>query len=590
MVTYMPIPQFKLTLGTTPFENDIMISAKVTRNENNFDLATIVLADTNLYPGTVTDGTAVQLDVKDASDSSYTTIFKGVVRFLVPDISKDGRTLTLSCFGSGYGLGEMLVGNEYGTQSIHPSIDTPTEIVTDIINNYVKKILAGANSGFNYTVLTTIANSIPYINFPYKTANASLNDLVDLVTAQEAGDPGIHWIVTTDNVLHMKFISATQTGWDQYYGGSPAAATLTYGKDYFNINLEKMAPEANYVIYYGNWRRPSNGDTYTNVGCDSIWTAYNYGSQLSEDTTNYIINTSSLKCNCGVQGGSTVGCYLPSTHAAWDFSGFSNDNVPTMNLYLRRSGTITGMTVSLYNLDGSENIIGYGTTDLTSQLANASQFYHFTLPLGKYYNTPSQFQDFKWYGSPALDWSRIDKVMFYFTGGENVYINIDGFYVGDANLCRVAWNSSLPGGTAKMKLITDAIGKDDVLKSGTPGVTDQGLMAQLAYASLLQLQKEALVGTADIPTIIKDALPGQLFSIQGTDFRATKIVHNLQTDGFTSVISITDDVTNGRARARYEDVNKIYAAIRPEFQDRASSSIKAGTVDWKITRLVEDYA
>jgi hypothetical protein len=32
------------------------------------------------------------------------------------------------------------------------------------------------------------------------------------------------------------------------------------------------------------------------------------------------------------------------------------------------------------------------------------------------------------------------------------------------------------------------------------------------------------------------------------------------------------------------------AAIRPEFQDRQSSSIKAGSVDWRITRLVEDYS
>jgi hypothetical protein len=136
-----------------------------------------------------------------------------------------------------------------------------------------------------------------------------------------------------------------------------------------------------------------------------------------------------------------------------------------------------------------------------------------------------------------------------------------------------------------MQLITDDVGKDDSLKASDT----TGLRAQLAYSALLRLQKPSTVGTVETP-MIKDALPGQLFSIQGTDYRVTKIIQSISKDGYQSQPSLTDDVTNGRARVRYEDINKIYAAIRPEWQDTQSSSIKAGTVDWRIARLIKDYA
>jgi hypothetical protein len=139
-----------------------------------------------------------------------------------------------------------------------------------------------------------------------------------------------------------------------------------------------------------------------------------------------------------------------------------------------------------------------------------------------------------------------------------------------------------------MRLIVDNVGKDDTLTSGTPGTTDIGLMAQMAYSELLRLQTTSLVGTVETP-MLADLLPGQYLYIQTTDFRVTKIVHNISKTGYTSLISVTDDVTNGRARNRYEDLGKQLAAIRPEFQDRQASSIKAGSVDIRITRLAEDY-
>jgi hypothetical protein len=66
-------------------------------------------------------------------------------------------------------------------------------------------------------------------------------------------------------------------------------------------------------------------------------------------------------------------------------------------------------------------------------------------------------------------------------------------------------------------------------------------------------------------------------------------VHSISKTNYTSLISITDDLTNGRARLRYEDVNKQWSAIRPEFQDRQASSIKASSIDLRVARLAENY-
>ena len=139
-----------------------------------------------------------------------------------------------------------------------------------------------------------------------------------------------------------------------------------------------------------------------------------------------------------------------------------------------------------------------------------------------------------------------------------------------------------------MKLIVDDVGKDDSLVAAD----DSGLMAQLAYNELLRLQKTALAGTVDLTSIVPDALPGQLFNVQGTDMRCTQIVHTIapSPEGYRTLLTLTDDLINSRARMRYEDTNRVWESIRPEWQDRQASNIKAGTVDWRIQRLIKDYA
>jgi hypothetical protein len=584
MPSYMSLPSNKLTLGASVL-NNVLLSAKVQRIENGFDSATIVLPSTSYYPSTVTAGTTVTLEVKDNSEAAYTSIFAGIVRFVVPDIAEN-NTLTLSCLGAGFGLGEMLVGTEYGAQSIN-GLDTLTSILTNasygLIPKYVNKILASATeSGFSYatTSVDTISDSLPYINFPYKPAKEAINDLIDLETAAKAGTAGAHWIVTTDNVLHVKLLTGSHTGWTKYYGNSQANATLTYGQDYTHINLEKMLPEANYIVYYGDWRRPSNGDAWTNNNA-SAW--YESNCDVTDDTSagNYKVNGASILMTANHAVNVPLTAYPSTLDWSIDFSEavFSDFNIPTLNVWLKRS--VGSVVIDLVDSTAKTfRYFAWNSATSKGPMADVDRWYHISIPVGDFANTQEEY----WDNVDGAVWSSIAYISIWGQHGVGNKIWIDGLHFGDAAVCRVAYNSSLPGATAKMRLITDNIGKDDSLVAAD----DSGLMAQMAYAELLRLQKESTVGTVETP-MIKDALPGQWLNIQSNDYRITKLTHTLS-DKYLTLFEFTDDVTNGRTRTRFEQVNKMFAAARPEWQDRQASGLKAGQVDLRIARLAKDYA
>jgi hypothetical protein len=589
MPTYLTQPKNKLTLGATVLTCELS-TAKVIRQENGFDQATIELKNTSLYPGTVTADTDIKLEVTNEGDAYPTNpLFKGKVRFPIIDLAADKKTLTLSCLGSGYGFGDMVIVNEYGSDSVNPTLDTICEIATNINDNFINKVLGGVASGHSYTTDFTTTNltaPISFMPFPYKPVLNSLNDLVDLVSALNAGSAGPHWIVTTDDVFHIKQIGINQTDWTKYYGGSTNAggqATLTYGVDYHHINSEILKAEKNYIIYYGMWRRPSNGDIWTENNA-SQWD-YVPGTSVitfTDDATIHIIGGKSLKLACAA--GSGAYAFYPSTKDAhWDFSGFTDLNTPNLNFYYYAG--ITGQkVVSLCT--GDPSTTDKYNFDFSSLITAANTWCHISIPVGPYYKSVNGPSWVSAGGTP--DWSDINSISFMSAISAHTDY-IDGLHFGDAPICRVAWNSDLPGGVAKMQLIVDNVGKDDTLKSGNVGSTDQGLMAQYAYAELLRKQKDTQNLIVDTP-MLPEALPGQFFDIQSTDFRTTKITHAIDNQSYRSFFTLTDDVTNGLSRVRYEDQNKIWAAVRPEWQDRQASSMKAGTVDWRIAQLIENYA
>jgi hypothetical protein len=147
-------------------------------------------------------------------------------------------------------------------------------------------------------------------------------------------------------------------------------------------------------------------------------------------------------------------------------------------------------------------------------------------------------------------------------------------------------------------VITDNVGKDDTF------IDDTGMIAQLAYGELLRAQKTSLVGTFTTP-MIKDLLPGEFlhlharkrlngtFAIDSSStsgpFRVPLLTQNIVKGGFTTTIHVTNDVTNSRSRNAFTDMNTVMANMRPEFQNRQATNIKAGTVDVNVPILETDY-
>lgn len=602
----MSTPQNRITLGSTEFTNDIL-SATITRIENGFDTATFELLDTlgELYPTTVTTGTAVQFDVKDQSEALYTTNFKGINRFPILPYGAN-ELVQLKCDGSGYGLVDTVCAEQYGTQSNNPTVDTMTEILTDasigIIPKYVNKILKSAtDSGFSYTTSGSIATSVPYLYSPYKPNNKLIDDLCDLVSAiqAESSAAGPHFIVTTDDVFHYKLISATQVGWTQYYGDSQTNSTLAQGVDFDDFKFEPIGSEANFIIYNGVWCRPSNRD----------WTESNYadwddgsGGTFSNETSIKTTGADSIKS----YNAAATGCGFKFTFpVAINLSIFSATNKASLEFDLATDRVMTAMSgAGIYNnffIRIYSNIVGSyyayinpGNGSISKgSTAGDQNFQHFSIEVGKY--SKDQWQQ----SANSLDWSNMVQIEIWCPNVQSAYL--DGFCFGGAQITRIAKNSTnITASKVKTKVITDLTPKDDTLTSGTPGTTDTGLMARLAYCELLRLQKTSIVGTVTV-SMIKDALPGQYFHIHAKkkadgsfaidkDMRATKIIHTINNTGYFSSIELTDDLTNTHPRPAYEDRNKIMEAQRSGFQDRQSSSIKAGQVDIRVTPLEEDYA
>jgi len=676
MPTYMTTPRVKVTLGSTEFENSKNISGEIIRVENGFDTATLVLSDYQslLYPSVVTAGTAYQVDIKNQGDSAYTTVSKGVVRFpILP--TEPTETIRLKCDGSGYGFGDTYCAQQYGTQSTNPTLNSLLTILTDasygIVTKYVNKILGSTtDSGFAYTTTTVddVVGEIPYLNYPYKPNNKALDDICDLISAINAGTAGPHWIVTTDDKLHVKLINGTQASWTKYYGDSQANATLVQGLDFHEpYRFEKMGPEANYVIYAGivekgdycennsaDWLGSNttisdesvdeslltgdaaSGQKVVNVADGSKFTVQDLV-YLVEDTEGKetaivkLVNVNELTMKENLVGtfhtadnakvvldNVRTGTY--SIKARHDAAGYpeaiypdshdlalnidrigSRNSVPMLSFYVRRDDHCndTSFTVGLWTWDGAN--YAYYERDIVDKLT-LEEWNHVVLPIGTYYKQSPDWDGVPWTvtcsGMNITNWSAIDS--FYFLASAtldgNAQFWIDGLSI-QGKIIRVAKNSTnIAAKKVKMKVITDNIGKDDSLVASD----HTGTMARMAYAELLRLQKTSLVGTVTTP-MIKDALPGQWLHIHAkraidgssfnvdADMRITKMTHTFGLDGFFTTFELTDDVTNSNPRPAFEDINKVWSAIRPEFQDRQACNIKVGDVDNLIVPLEKDY-
>ena len=598
----MAIPKVRVKFDAV--ETDGLSKATIHLPENDYWTAQLSFQNLPaIYPATVDVGSDVLVEVQDgAVGGAWTTLFSGSV--LYPDLSFGSQAEAgLQCVGEGYALNMMNCAEEYGTQSRNPAIDSIQSILTNasvgMIPKWVNHYRGGStympadyNSG--YTIDTAnvenLTGSFPFISFPWKPTNKCIDDLCDLHTAiaQSTAQAGPHWICDHDGKLRLKRIGATQVGWTKYYGDSQANATLEAGVDFFDGDFQPVKKEANVILYYGMWRRPSSGDAWTENNA-SDWTVIApAGCTIADDSDagDFQVNTASLLIT-GNSAINAMGVVYPSTMDwGYDLTGFREYNVPTFNFWAKRSAGLGTTGVRL-----SDNPGNYFEYQFGGDLVDANQWYHISLPVGNFYKTAGGSL---WDASGGGTWDDIDYVAFISDAVVGATLHIDGLHFGDAPLCRIArqeFDNSIKGdengsmglttNPIKFKVFNDNVGKDDSLNADD----DSGMLAQMTKYELIKLCKDTVNGSLSNP-MIKDVLPGQYIHI-AEDWRITKVTHLIPE--FKTKLDVTDDLTNTHVRLRYEDQNKLYAAIRPEWQDRQASSLKVGAMDIRVLPLEKAY-
>lgn len=580
--------------------SDSLANYKVTLRENSVGVATIGIDnDESQYPDDVVSGDALTLSIGETL-SSVTPIFTGKVQFPTAVYNNKQNRVMLNCVHAGYGLCEMLVAEEYGSQSTNSGLDTLTEILTEtnhgILPCYVDKVFEGAASGWDlyhatYTAdhVATINNVISYIELPYKPADKAINDLVDLVTALRSTDAGPHWIVDNNGFFRLKLLGTSQSAsagsgapdWTLWYQGTAntaGQATITLGDDADLVDYEELGAEGNYIIGYGNLRIPDSGDSWTEADV-SGWGKSSAHLLVSSDNTTYCVGNACLHATFDALV-SPAELYYPSTKdLALDFSSFQDIyHIPSLKFTCMYKGI---SNLKLYLCTDAANYI-----EKTLTLNAAEQWQTFVFPLGEKFRSASMEPTVNWTGETGtIDWTDINWIQWNFGGSSAAtWFKIDGLYMGDAPVCRVAYDSTLASGTTKMRFLPEFTNASDSLLASD----DSGTFAQLVKAEYLRQKQTTYNPVIKLP-LLPDCLPGMQFSFNSTTYRATQIVHEGNGEEATTTLTLTSDVTNGLARKRYEDNNRIYTNFRPTTQDRAATSLSRSGVDYRVARLVKDY-
>lgn len=615
MVSHKSLPQVKLTVttGGVAYVIDSVQTGKIVRNENGFDIADFMVGDdkSKLYPAKIAGGSLVQCEMKDGSEVAWTTVFNGVIRFCYVRMSELGWNLELKCDGSGYGFGEASVGEEFGVESRNPTLDTIKEILTDanhgIIPKWTNSILGSATAsgyGYTYANVEDIAGSMRYVYFPFKPCNKALADLCDLLQAIKGAAAGCHWIVGVDDKFRLKTVGSDQAGWDNYYGGSLAASTLEEGVDQMSYSFEDLTKEANYVLYHGAFRKPGNGDLWTENNM-ALWGVLGGGFvTLSNEGPDTICKVGhySLKALVNIQHISDEYWFYPSAqNAGWDLTKIGGSyTIPTFSFWARRNAALT-LAASpdwmgvWFGHDGS--VTFKVEIDLTKFLPEVDKWYNICFGIGpnwKQFESNSAFGQIIPIGGG--DWTEVNSIAFGIANKPvNSALYIDGVQF-NGQVLRGAKEAGIGvNNKLKLKVITDDIGKDDSMVASD----DSGIMAQLAKAELFRCKTTPLVGEIRVPYLY-DLLPGQLLHIHskkkadGTfnidrDMRAVRVEHDFDSaNGFTDRIAVTSDVINSYPRMAWTNMNKVLADARPESQDRQAASIKMREID--VTQTILEHA
>lgn len=618
MARYMTLANSQLTLNSHVLNNAILI--QITRRENGLAMATIDYVDTQAADW-ITNfdvGDSVLSEIKDVSDGSYTTLFRGRLAPVVNPVLPPSM-MHLKCEGNGWPLAYMIVANEYGSQ-VSASYDEIDEIADDIIDNYVEKVFADAASGFTVNTeidAATLTSTMRYMSFPYVPAYKSIDQMLEIYQGVRGANAGAHWIVDNSATpkLYIQEIGAHSAqaktdGWTNYLLGNDATnATFVEGVDFLNFNFSKAVKEANYVLYYGAWKHPCPDDEWAENNSGD-WDFEDVGGggnpgEINDDAADYVMGSKSIEIITEDVAGQEPGirAWYPDTFDLnLDIEKVGGKlNKPSFMFWAKPDAYVAGIpTTSLPGISvvpfvffatGDPSNGDWYVYPFGNQL-NVGAWNKVKVPIGPYSGCTV-------FGGGSPDWADIDAFGFYFfstTGGQEATMNIDGPHF-TGYVARVAKQAAAysSGDPCIMKRVTDDYAKDDVIADNDK----TGTISKLAYAEYLRASSTPITGTFTTP-LVKDLWPGQKIHVHAkkqsggsfridSDFRVTEFTHIIGINGYHTRWTVTDDVTNTHTQPLFNSINKNLAAVRPGTQDMQATSMNMREIDITQDRLVNTY-
>jgi len=600
MVAYLPDPTYKLEVDSTVLSHDTF-NVEVVLIENAVSLAKVIFNDYQRkhYIANIDLFADLKVSLRYGS-GAWTEKFCGIVEDVAPILDNKGQLVVATAYGQGRALRNTHCNTSYGTESVNPTIDTPTEIWTDIVDNYVEKSFGGAATGYTLDLASSDGGSptIRHLHNPYITNLSILNQTLLFIQAFRAGSSGHHWMVGTDGQLRVKRINTDIAGWTKWWRKnvageveSEADSTLIEGVDFLSYGFSKRARSkdfANKIILSTDLRKP--GYDYWTEGQAALWGHTAVQIEVVDDNATFLVGAESIAANCPPGGGGAGFFWFPAAKdAAWDFTKIGSEKtIPTINFYARRNDTLQAFSLILR----TDAVDGFSLTrNINNDMASVDEWYHFSFPVGPYYDRKEDLTDRKWTGSG--DWANINYMEFALqTAADNRFVYLDDLHF-TGKIIREAYNStSIVANAEHQKIIRMNSAVDDSMKQAD--IT--GTAARLAYAELLTAQKTPIIATLETPGIV-DLLPGQYMHIHAakrnsgafridTNFRAKQINWAFKENGFRTVTQITDDLESTFSKGQAELMSAYYKVV---FTDPEAQSLRATGIDVLVPRLSVDY-
>jgi hypothetical protein len=612
------IPQLKINIGGTDYTSET-IGAVVTLKENNFCTAQIVLDNyqSKFYNSLVDTFDEVKVYVKEYYDSSYTQLFGGWARELLPIHNSAGETLTLGCKGYGSAFAELHCNREYGYESTNgTSLDELSEILDDVVNDFAEKSFDDWATGhtFDHTLITDNfdATTFSFINNPYRHVIDVINHSCNIATAIAAGadaeNPtaaGPHWIVDPSKYFlvakiadHAAGANSPEARWADWWNTDQAGSTLVQGVDFQDYEvIDKSSEFANNVVLITDFRRPAFDYWTEDSGGQALWTADGTIGK-ADSVAQFIVGSHSLLLS--PNDAVPVYAYYDSGASPWDISKWGSErSIPTVNFYTY-SSQYAG-TPKIYLSDNTNaRKTDYFSADITpSALATWN---HNSIPIGPYWGNAEVQQPIDWAtvsgsGAPFPQWSNIDTIEFVFDvsgPGDNFYID-DLHFAG--KIARGAYVSdNITTNKEYQKVFISRTAMDD----SCIAAIDTGDAARLAKAELLRRIANPFTIRFTTMGLLKNMMAGQKTHIHtglqvdgstftvNSDMRVMRVEHAVASGGAYSRVVATDDLYN-----TFPISSTDQWALQQEYtliNSREAKNIRAGAeVDLLVPILKKNY-